>query len=54
MQMALPMLKTSPLDFNLSPFTQLLLFSLTSPFLLPLGVYKQPCHPSLSLYQLFP
>lgn len=49
MQIALPMLKTSPLDFSLSPFIQLPLFSLMIPFLPCLGVYKQPCHPLSSI-----
>lgn len=42
MQIALPILKTSPLDFSLSPFTHLLLFSLMSPFLPHLGIFRQP------------
>lgn len=42
MQIALPILKTSPLDFSLSPFIHLLLFSLMSPFLPHLGIFRQP------------
>lgn len=49
MQMALPVLKPSPLDFRLSPFIQLQHFSLMSPFLPHLGVSKQPCHPYSAL-----